>query len=112
MTDILLMHVPQITGAQEFSQDLFVTKIAMGLYSISSELEKNGFSSEIINLGIEKFENFKFSISDYIKEQGFKIIELSLHWDFQTYDTIEVATKIAKYLDIPSTPSFLSLNIR
>ncbi len=92
--EILLLHVPMVQETLKDCVSLFATKIAMGLFSISNELELAGFSTEIVNLGIEKINNYNFSISEYIKEQGFKIIFISLHWHFQTYDSIEVARKI------------------
>ena len=52
--------------------------------------------TEIIHVGMEKLLNLKFSISQYVKQSGAKFIGMSLHWHFQSYDTIEVARAIKK----------------
>ena len=47
--DALLLHVPMVDSLKKKDVTLWVTKIAMGLFSISNELEKIGFNTEIIN---------------------------------------------------------------
>lgn len=93
--DCLLLHVPKIT---KYNRNLgwtsFNNFIAMGLFSLCNQLEKNGFNTEIVNIGIEKHLDKNFSIADYIKDLNIKFVGLSLHWHFQTYDTIEVARAI------------------
>ena len=85
-----LVHTPQLcinkdTGSV-FSNINFC---AMGLYSLAKELEKEGFNSEIIHLGVEKYLNEKFLLSDYIQENNIKFLAFSLHWHPQSYDVIE-----------------------
>lgn len=92
----LLVHTPQLchnkdTG--EFSSN--INFCAMGLYSLAKEIEKEGIESEIIHLGIEKYLNPKFLLSEYINEQKIKFVAFSLHWHPQSYDVIEMA-KIVK----------------
>lgn len=68
----------------------------MGIFSLCNELDLNGFDTEIIHLGVEKLLNNKFSIAQYVKHSGVKLLGMSLHWHFQSYDTIEVARAIKK----------------
>lgn len=93
----LLLHVPKVNKfVSNLEWDSFINYIAMGLFSLCNQLELNGFSTEIIHIGVERYLNQDFSISQYVKESGVKFIGMSLHWHFQSYDTIEVARAIKK----------------
>lgn len=88
----VLVHTPQLSKKQE-NNTLYsnINYCAMGLYSLASELEKEGFESEIIHLGVEKYLDKKFSLSNYTKENKIKFVAFSLHWHPQSYDVIETA---------------------
>lgn len=90
----LLIHTPNLCASKapdskEISYFSEVNFCAMGLYSLGSELKKEGFEVEIIHLGIEKYLDKNFSLSRYIKENGVKFAAFSLHWHPQAYDVIE-----------------------
>ena len=51
---------------------------AMGLFSLASELEKEGIETKIINLGIEKYLDKNFLLSDYIKQNDVKLVAISI----------------------------------
>lgn len=92
----LLVHTPQLcqnNDTGELSSN--INFCAMGLYSLAKEIEKEGFESEIIHLGIEKYLDKKFLLSDYINKHGVKFVAFSLHWHPQSFDVIEMA-KIIK----------------
>lgn len=93
-TDCLFLHVPHISAHDNYSCSFFVNIIAMGVFSMSNELQKNGLYPQIINLGLEKALDKNFDIITYVKENNVKIIGLSLHWHYQTYDTLLVAKHI------------------
>jgi len=86
-----LIHTPNL--CRDNAGNLFSTVnfCAMGLYSLASELKKEGFDAEIIHLGIEKYLNKGFSLSKYIEKEGIKFVAFSLHWHPQSYDVIESA---------------------
>ena len=76
----LLVHTPQLcknNDSKEFSSN--INFCAMGLYSLAKEIEKEGNHSEIIHLGIEKYLNPEFLLSDYINKHGIKFVAFSLH---------------------------------
>lgn len=92
----LLVHTPQLcknNDTKEFSSN--INFCAIGLYSLAKEIEKEGNYSEIIHLGIEKYLNPEFLLSDYINKHEIKFVAFSLHWHPQSYDVIEMA-KIIK----------------
>src|SRR5574344_1908411 len=94
--DCLFLHVPILIdfSSSKYYWSSFTNMVAIGLYSMCNELAKNKISAQIINLGLEKFLDINYSITKYVKKQQIKIIGLSLHWHYQTYDTLTVAKKI------------------
>ena len=94
----ILIHSPKLfyNGKNICSS---INYSAMGLFSLASELEKSGFETEIIHLGIEKYLNKNFSISNYIKENEIKFAAFSLNWQQQSYDVIETARQIKKTIN-------------
>lgn len=91
----LLLHIPKLFELKANSKwEAHINLIAMGLFSLSHQLDVNGFEPEIIHIAMEKYYDTNFSIVKYIKKQKIKFIGISLHWHFQAYDTIEIAKKI------------------
>lgn len=91
----LLLHVPKLLEFVPNSKWVsLVNLVAMGLFSLSHQLDVNSFESEIIQIAIEKYYNKDFSIAKYIKNLKVKFVGISLHWHFQAFDTIEVAKAI------------------
>src|SRR5574344_507959 len=86
----LLVHTPQLCNKTD-SNEVYsnINFCAMGLSSLAIQLEKEGFNSEIIHLGIEKYLNKNFLLSDYIKANNVKFIAFSLNWHPQSFDVIE-----------------------
>ncbi len=93
-TDCLLIHVPQVREHTMNSFKLFINYIAIGVFSMCNELSKNGFNPQIIHLGVEKSYDVNFDIAGYVKKNKIKLVGLSLHWHYQTYDTLKVAKAI------------------
>lgn len=92
--DILLLHVPLILDCRRESLNFYAALMPMGFNSMGSELMQKHYEIEIINYGVEKVLDFDFSIADYVKEKGFKIVGLSLHWYVQLYSVLQIAKKI------------------
>ena len=51
----IFVHTPQLTLNQNGNVCSNINFSAMGLYSLANELNKEGFPTEIIHLGIEKY---------------------------------------------------------
>ena len=103
--DCLFIHVPHVSSHDSYSCSFFVNIIAMGIFSMSNEIKKNGYNPQIFNLGVEKIKNPDFDIAEYIKEHNIKLVGMSLHWHYQTYDTLLVAKHIKEIN--PDTHIFL-----
>lgn len=101
----IFVHTPQLTLNSEGSVCSSINFSAMGLYSIVNELNKTGFPTKIIHLGIEKYLDKNFLLSDYIRQNNIKFVAFSLHWHPQSFDVIETA----KYIKSKNPDVFLSL---
>ena len=100
----LIVHTPKLYR-NKGKLESEINYCAMGLFSIAGELEKEGFETKILHLGIEKYLDKDFSIVDYIKENNIKFVAFSLHWHQTSYDVIETARAIKE--DCPDI--FISL---
>lgn len=86
----LLVHTPRLQR-KDNSITSIVNYSAMGLFSLAGELVKNGYNTKILHLGIEKYLNPKFLLSEYVKENKIKLVAFTLQWYHQSYDVIETA---------------------
>lgn len=92
-----LVHTPQLSiNKTTNSICSTINFCAMGLYSLAKELEKEGFKSEIIHLGVEKYLDKNFLLSNYVQENNIKFLAFSLHWHPQSYDVIETIRAVKK----------------
>lgn len=94
MLKAAIIHIPNLYKNENNELVSDINYCATGLFSLASEIKKEGFEVEIIHLGIEKYLNKNFILSDYIKENNINLVALSMNWHKQAYDVIEVAKKI------------------
>lgn len=73
---------------------MFGMFMPMGLLAIADYSSQNGYKTQVLHLGVEKINNHRFSIVEYVKEASPKVIGMSLHWHQQSYDVIETARRI------------------
>lgn len=94
MLKTAIIHIPNLYKNENNELVSDINYCATGLFSLASEIKKEGFGVEIIHLGIEKYLNKNFILSEYIKENNINLVALSMNWHKQAYDVIEVAKKI------------------
>ena len=88
--DCLFIHVPcDIKRMQGF-----VMYMSTGLFSMADHLQKHGFSSKIIHLGVKKILNQDFTIEKYLKTVSARAVGISLHWHQQSKDCIDLVKRI------------------
>lgn len=95
--DCLFIHVPKFnnyyTPLNEF---IWINYMPMGLLALADFLCKNGYISKVLHLGVEWIKDRKFSVIEYLSQFDVKIIGLTLHWHYQSYDVVRVAEDIKK----------------
>jgi radical SAM superfamily enzyme YgiQ (UPF0313 family) len=87
--DVLIIH-PVVTRR---GRALHVIT-PVGLFNLASQLKKENFSTEIVNLGVERLLDPSFRLDEYIKKRNPKIVGVDLHWYPHSYVSIEVARKV------------------
>ncbi|MDD4893816.1 MAG: radical SAM protein [Candidatus Omnitrophica bacterium] len=93
--DCLLAFAPKFKNFYKpIGEHMFTVILPMGLLSIADFVYKKGYHTQIVHLGLEKINNPRFSLKEYLKEVNPKVVGLSLHWHYQSYDTIEAAKEI------------------
>jgi radical SAM superfamily enzyme YgiQ (UPF0313 family) len=93
--DFLFAHVPKRSSYYKlFDEFVSINYIPMGVFGLCDQLNKNGIKSRIKHVGLETIIDDTFSIAKFIKDRDIKIVGMSLHWHYQSYDVIDVAEKI------------------
>jgi len=93
--DFLFVHVPKKSSFYKPLGDFMnITFMPMGIFAMSDFLNRNGFSSQIVHLGVEWIEDTGFSLIEWLKDKQVKVIGMPIHWHYQAYDTMDVAKKI------------------
>lgn len=93
--DFIFVHVPKLSSYYKpLDEFMFINYIPMGVFALCDILNKNKISARIKHLGIEYIKDNNFSIAEYVKENNIKLVGLSIHWHYQSFDVIEVARKI------------------
>jgi len=95
--DFLFLHVPKLSSYYKPVDDfMFINFIPMGVFALCDTLNKNGINSCIKHMGLERILDSSFSVTRWIKENKIKVVGMSLHWHYQSFDVIDLAGKIKK----------------
>jgi radical SAM superfamily enzyme YgiQ (UPF0313 family) len=96
--DCLFLYTPKLNNFYRlYGEHIYGMFMPMGLFALSDYIHRNGYKVEVAHLGIEKINDPKFSLKEYLRMTEPKIVGLSLHWSLQTYDTIEAAKEIKAF---------------
>lgn len=100
--DCLLVHAPKFDNWYKPLGDyIWINYLPMGMFALADNLDRHGYSAQIVHLGIEWIEDHAFDLIAYIGKTRPAVCALSLHWHYQAYDVIKVAEAIkAAYPDI------------
>jgi radical SAM superfamily enzyme YgiQ (UPF0313 family) len=92
----LFLHVPKFNNSYKPIGDfIWINYMPMGMMAIGDYVQKNGFDTEIVHVGVEWVENPLFKIDELVVDKPeIKAIGMSIHWHYQSYDVIEAARKL------------------
>ena len=91
-TQVILIHVPKLKGYYPLlGQTMYAMHIPMGMWAIADKTFRQGFSTKILNLGVELIANPNFQIGEEIRKRKPVLVGLDLHWHYQTTDVLNVA---------------------
>jgi radical SAM superfamily enzyme YgiQ (UPF0313 family) len=93
--DCLFLHVPKLLNYyRPFHRFFWINFLPMGLLGLADLIHRQGVSTQILHMGVERIENRAFSILSYLKEKTPPIVLLDLHWQHQSFDVMETARAI------------------
>jgi hypothetical protein len=91
--DVLLIYPPRFFARDYWKPGERACYIStpMGLFGMADLLEREGFSTKILNIPLELYLNKKWTLENFLKGTNAKIYAISLHWVLGSYGAIEVA---------------------
>lgn len=104
--DLLFLHVPKFNNHYKpLNRFTFINLPPIGLLGLADFLRKNGYSTGIVHLGVERHKYGEINLSKIAAEYQPAMVGLGLHWHFQAFDVMETAKKIKEVH--PDTPIVL-----
>ncbi len=93
--DLLFIHVPKFSGYyRPYGQYMTVNLIPMGTLALADLVQKAGYRTEILHLGLEWIERGEFSPLPYMKGREAKVVAIPLHFHPQSFDVMKIAREI------------------
>lgn len=93
--DFLFVHVPKRSNYYKpLDEFMLINYFPVGILMLADLLEKKGYKSHVIHVGLEFILDKEFSIYSWIKERDISVIGLPIHWHYQSYDVMVIAKKI------------------
>jgi radical SAM superfamily enzyme YgiQ (UPF0313 family) len=93
--DFVFVHVPKRSNYYKPTDDfMFINYIPMGVFALCDRLVRHGIASCIKHLGLETILDDSFSIVEWVRATRPRIVGMSLHWHYQSFDVIDVARKL------------------
>jgi radical SAM superfamily enzyme YgiQ (UPF0313 family) len=90
--DCLFVHVPKAHNHYlPFGDFMNICYMPMGLPAVAEFLRRNGWSTEIVHLGVERILDPSFSVARAFDGASIRAIGLPLYWHYQAFDVIEVS---------------------
>lgn len=97
--DCLLIHTPKFSHyVHPFNKVQFINLMPMGLLFMADFLQRHGFKSRVLHLGIERLFTKDFSLREYLLSTKPKVVGVALHWHHQSFDAIEIAKEVKRVL--------------
>ncbi|MBF0298395.1 MAG: cobalamin-dependent protein [Oligoflexia bacterium] len=90
MLDCLFLH-PVVSPKPNLN---FFSIIPMGVWGLAEFLRVDGFSVEIINIGIEREIDNNFSIKKILEELKPKCVAIDMHWYYLMHETVKLSKEI------------------
>ena len=73
--DVLFVHCPKFKNYyRPIGEYTFINYMPMGLLALADLINREGYETEIVHLGVEWIENKAFSLIDYIAHNKPKIV--------------------------------------
>jgi hypothetical protein len=99
MSDVLLIHTPKFGNYYPPMGDFMsVTKIPAGLLGLADIISQTQKSVQVIHLGLEKWIDPHFSLSQYLKKSKPALVGITLHFHPQSQDAVKTIRVVRQSL--------------
>ena len=93
--DCLLLHVPKFSNVYApLGEFMNITYMPMGMPALSNWLNRHGWQTEMIHLGVEWIVDPEHAAVAEICDMDVPMIGMPLYWHYQTFDVLDVAERI------------------
>jgi radical SAM superfamily enzyme YgiQ (UPF0313 family) len=93
--DCLFVHCPKFNNYyRPIGEYTFINYLPMGVLALADLLDREGYATEVVHLGVEWIEDQGFSLIDYIAQKRPRIVALPLFWHPQSYEVLEWARRV------------------
>jgi len=93
--NLLFVHAPRFSSHyRPYGPYMTINLLPMGTFALADLAAKNGYTTEILHLGLEWIKTGRFSPADHLKNKKVQVAALPLHWHQQSYDALETAKLI------------------
>jgi len=96
--DVLFIHPPRVfeNDFWKLGERASYMLIPMGLFGLADLLNKEGFSTRMLNIPLEMHLNRDWTLEKFLRGARAKVYAISLHWVLNSYGAIEVAERCKK----------------
>jgi radical SAM superfamily enzyme YgiQ (UPF0313 family) len=95
--DLLFIHVPKFSSYyRPYGDYMTANLLPVGTWSLADLAARNGYTTEILHLGLEWIERGNFSPMNYLEGKEVTAVAIPLHWHQQSYDVLKIADEIRR----------------
>jgi radical SAM superfamily enzyme YgiQ (UPF0313 family) len=88
--DCLFIHTPQ----ESSRGDAFIMFMAMGIFALADRLQRRGYRTKILHLGVEKIADPEFTLAGFCRDKKIACAAISLHWHYQSDSCMALAREL------------------
>ena len=93
--NLLFVHAPRFSSHyRPYGPYMTINLLPMGTFALADLAARNGYTTEILHMGLEWIKTGRFSPADHLKNKKVQVAALPLHWHQQSYDVLETARVI------------------
>lgn len=97
--DVLFIHPPRVfeNDFWKLGERACYMLVPMGLFGLTDLLNKEGFSTRMLNIPLEMYLQKDWTLEKFLKGVSARVYAISLHWVLNSYGAIEVAERCKKF---------------
>lgn len=96
--DCLVVHCPKFQNHYpSLGNYTSLQLMALGIFALADHVNRAGFGTRILHLGVEKARDPGFTIAGYLRRHPARVVALSLQFHQQLYDSLRTARAVKEH---------------